>query len=241
MCIAASVCAVAGFLLSYKRRQDHTEQPQKARTPYPTSQPGKPTRPSPSCLNARVCWRERPGDSSPNRTAGRRRSSHRTRCWKPGTASGPATYWAWTIRPTPLTPECPSNAAHPGTPSTLPIRPTGTTTWTATTSRDLPRSTGSGTAGPTTSASTTAPRMSRITGRHAGPRHPGMGGATHRRTGSAGRPRWLPNRPGRSHRPRRGEPLDLNLIKAATEAQSVSFRQGDILMLHTGWASGSWP
>ncbi|MGM9471673.1 hypothetical protein ACS5PJ_06675 [Pseudarthrobacter sp. YS3] len=31
MCIAASVCAVAGFLLSYKRRQDQ-EQPQEART-----------------------------------------------------------------------------------------------------------------------------------------------------------------------------------------------------------------
>ncbi|WP_164201915.1 cyclase family protein [[Micrococcus luteus] ATCC 49442] len=32
-----------------------------------------------------------------------------------------------------------------------------------------------------------------------------------------------------------GEPLDLNLIKAAIQAQSVSLRQGDILMLHTGW------
>jgi membrane protein implicated in regulation of membrane protease activity len=31
MCIAASFCAVAGFLLSYKRRQDQ-EQPQEART-----------------------------------------------------------------------------------------------------------------------------------------------------------------------------------------------------------------
>jgi membrane protein implicated in regulation of membrane protease activity len=31
MCIAASVCAVAGFLLSYKRRQDQ-EQPEEART-----------------------------------------------------------------------------------------------------------------------------------------------------------------------------------------------------------------
>jgi membrane protein implicated in regulation of membrane protease activity len=31
MCIAASVCAIAGFLLSYKRRQDQ-EQPQEART-----------------------------------------------------------------------------------------------------------------------------------------------------------------------------------------------------------------
>lgn len=29
MCIAASICAVAGFLLSYKRRQDQ-EQPQEA-------------------------------------------------------------------------------------------------------------------------------------------------------------------------------------------------------------------
>lgn len=29
MCIAASLCAVAGFLLSYKRRQDQ-EQPQEA-------------------------------------------------------------------------------------------------------------------------------------------------------------------------------------------------------------------
>ena len=32
-----------------------------------------------------------------------------------------------------------------------------------------------------------------------------------------------------------GEPVDLALIKAAIEAQSVSLRQGDILMLHTGW------
>ena len=32
-----------------------------------------------------------------------------------------------------------------------------------------------------------------------------------------------------------GEPLDLALIKAAIEAQSVSLGQGDILMLHTGW------
>jgi membrane protein implicated in regulation of membrane protease activity len=31
MCIAASVCAVAGFLLIYKRRQDQ-EQPEEART-----------------------------------------------------------------------------------------------------------------------------------------------------------------------------------------------------------------
>lgn len=30
ICIAASICAVAGFLLSYKRRQDQ-EQPQEAR------------------------------------------------------------------------------------------------------------------------------------------------------------------------------------------------------------------
>ena len=32
-----------------------------------------------------------------------------------------------------------------------------------------------------------------------------------------------------------GEPLGLDLIKAAIEAQSVSLRPGDILMLHTGW------
>lgn len=32
-----------------------------------------------------------------------------------------------------------------------------------------------------------------------------------------------------------GEPLSLYLIQAAIEAQSVSLRQGDILMLHTGW------
>ena len=32
-----------------------------------------------------------------------------------------------------------------------------------------------------------------------------------------------------------GEPLSLDLIKAAIEAQSVSLRPGDILMLHTGW------
>jgi kynurenine formamidase len=32
-----------------------------------------------------------------------------------------------------------------------------------------------------------------------------------------------------------GEPLGLDLIEAAIEAQSVSLRQGDILMLHTGW------
>ncbi|MFF1253824.1 cyclase family protein [Pseudarthrobacter sp. NPDC058329] len=32
-----------------------------------------------------------------------------------------------------------------------------------------------------------------------------------------------------------GEPLGLDLIEAAAEAQSVSLRQGDILMLHTGW------
>lgn len=32
-----------------------------------------------------------------------------------------------------------------------------------------------------------------------------------------------------------GEPLDLDLIKAAIDAQSVDLRQGDILMLHTGW------
>ena len=31
MCIAASVCAIAGFLLSYKRHQNQ-EQPQEART-----------------------------------------------------------------------------------------------------------------------------------------------------------------------------------------------------------------
>lgn len=33
-----------------------------------------------------------------------------------------------------------------------------------------------------------------------------------------------------------GEPLDLDLIKGAIEAQTVVLRQGDILMLHTGWA-----
>lgn len=32
-----------------------------------------------------------------------------------------------------------------------------------------------------------------------------------------------------------GEPLGLDLLEAAIEAQSVSLRQGDILMLHTGW------
>jgi kynurenine formamidase len=32
-----------------------------------------------------------------------------------------------------------------------------------------------------------------------------------------------------------GEPLGLDLIEAAVEAQSVTLRQGDILMLHTGW------
>ena len=32
-----------------------------------------------------------------------------------------------------------------------------------------------------------------------------------------------------------GEPLSLDLIKAAIEAQSVRLRSGDILMLHTGW------
>ena len=32
-----------------------------------------------------------------------------------------------------------------------------------------------------------------------------------------------------------GEPLSLDLIRAAIEAQSVSLRPGDILMLHTGW------
>ncbi|MET4591756.1 cyclase family protein [Arthrobacter sp. 754] len=32
-----------------------------------------------------------------------------------------------------------------------------------------------------------------------------------------------------------GEPLELSLIQAVVEAQSVSLRQGDILMLHTGW------
>jgi kynurenine formamidase len=33
----------------------------------------------------------------------------------------------------------------------------------------------------------------------------------------------------------RGEPLDLDLLQAAIEAQSVRLRPGDILMLHTGW------
>lgn len=32
-----------------------------------------------------------------------------------------------------------------------------------------------------------------------------------------------------------GEPLGLDLIHAAIQAQSVTLRQGDILMLHTGW------
>jgi hypothetical protein len=32
-----------------------------------------------------------------------------------------------------------------------------------------------------------------------------------------------------------GEPLGLELIQAAADAQSVTLRQGDILMLHTGW------
>jgi hypothetical protein len=32
-----------------------------------------------------------------------------------------------------------------------------------------------------------------------------------------------------------GEPLGLDLIEAVLDAQSVSLRQGDILMLHTGW------
>ena len=32
-----------------------------------------------------------------------------------------------------------------------------------------------------------------------------------------------------------GEPLNLDLIEAAVKAQSVSLRQGDVLMLHTGW------
>jgi hypothetical protein len=32
-----------------------------------------------------------------------------------------------------------------------------------------------------------------------------------------------------------GEPLGLDLIQAAIEAQSVTLRQGDILMLYTGW------
>ncbi len=32
-----------------------------------------------------------------------------------------------------------------------------------------------------------------------------------------------------------GEPLGLDLIQAAIESQSVALRQGDILMLHTGW------
>ena len=32
-----------------------------------------------------------------------------------------------------------------------------------------------------------------------------------------------------------GEPLNLDLINAAIDAQAVSLRQGDILMLHTGW------
>lgn len=32
-----------------------------------------------------------------------------------------------------------------------------------------------------------------------------------------------------------GEPLDLDLIQAAAEVQSLSLRPGDILMLHTGW------
>ncbi|WP_115788258.1 cyclase family protein [Arthrobacter silvisoli] len=32
-----------------------------------------------------------------------------------------------------------------------------------------------------------------------------------------------------------GEPLDLELIQAAASAQSVAFKPGDILMLHTGW------
>ena len=83
----------------------------------------------------------------------------RTPSWRPGTASGPARYSAWTTRPTPSIPECHSNAARPATPSTPRTRHTGTTTWTDTTSRDPHRSTGSGTAGQTTSASTTAPRM----------------------------------------------------------------------------------
>lgn len=33
-----------------------------------------------------------------------------------------------------------------------------------------------------------------------------------------------------------GEPLGLDLIQAVVEAQSASLRQGDILMLHTGWS-----
>jgi kynurenine formamidase len=32
-----------------------------------------------------------------------------------------------------------------------------------------------------------------------------------------------------------GEPLDLELVRAALESQSTKVRQGDILMLHTGW------
>jgi kynurenine formamidase len=32
-----------------------------------------------------------------------------------------------------------------------------------------------------------------------------------------------------------GEPLDLDLIQAALDAQSLGIRPGDILMLHTGW------
>jgi hypothetical protein len=32
-----------------------------------------------------------------------------------------------------------------------------------------------------------------------------------------------------------GEPLDFGLIQAAVEAQSLTLRPGDILMLHTGW------
>jgi hypothetical protein len=32
-----------------------------------------------------------------------------------------------------------------------------------------------------------------------------------------------------------GEPLSLDLIQAAIQAQSLTIRPGDICMLHTGW------
>ena len=75
MCIAASMCAIAGFLLNYKRHAEAKTDSPEGNDAMTIPRNPEATRPSPNFSNGRARSPARRGGSFPNRTAERRPSS----------------------------------------------------------------------------------------------------------------------------------------------------------------------
>ena len=237
-CIAASVCAIAGFLLSYKRQKGSRVQTpqQEARRMTDTAEARPPTPPSTHSWNGQGTLaghvlgpvsrrrarhpvlhpaRARPGGRQLHPDRHRLRPGLPCRRFRPRNVPEAAGTPAHDLLGTPRPPgRLPRRVLPPGIhPDRRPPAPPGGRR------RLLQRHPGR----------RDTRRNSRPSASRRGRSNPSSAGACWWTSTATARDQGEPI----DHAA--GQPLSLELIQAAIQAQSLAFRPGDILMLHTGW------